>query len=133
MTTPEQASRFRQRINEQMERLRGLTAVVQGRSKLLAGSLYQRRRRCGKRQCRCFRGELHQHIALEVRREGRSEYASVAGLDMEEIAELVKHWRQFRRARKEIIGIFNEILAAVDGLGEARQTEIAEIRMAHRG
>ncbi len=134
MTADEQASRFRQRIGQHIERLRGLAEVVQGRSKLLAGSLYERKKRCGKMRCRCCRGELHQDIALAVRQEGRSYYASLVGLDMGEVRDLVNHWRQFRRSRREMIRIFKEIVAAVDGLGKLRQTQIGQVgRTVNRG
>lgn len=133
MTANEQASRFRQRIGRHIERLQQLAEMAQGRSRLLAGSLYQRRRKCGKARCQCFRGKLHQDIALSVRQNGRPHYSSVAGLDIGEIGRLVNDWRQFRRARREMIGIFKEILVAVDGLGKLRQTGIEQIRQtAHR-
>lgn len=124
MTANEQASGFRQRIGQHIERLDRLAEAAAGRSKLLAASLYQRRKKCGKARCQCVRGKLHQDIVLAVRQNGRPHYPTIAGLDMGEIGKWVNDWRQFRRARREMIAIFKEILAAVDGLGKLRQIQI---------
>lgn len=127
MTANEQASRFRQRIGQHKERFNRLAEVAAGRSKLLAGSLYQRRKKCGKARCKCVQGKLHEDIVLVVRQNGRPHYLTITGLDRREISKLVNDWRQFRRARREMIGIFKEILAAVDGLAELRQIQIKEL------
>lgn len=134
MTANEQASRLRQQIGQHIERLHRLAEVAVGRSGLLAGSLYQRRKKCGKARCQCVRGKLHQDIVLVVRQNGRPHYPTIAGLNMGEIGKWVNGWRQFRRARREMIGIFKGILATVDGLGKLRQIQIKRSgRIAQRG
>lgn len=40
--------------------------------RLMKGSLTQIRRRCGKSQCRCMRGQLHESLAITYKKEGKS-------------------------------------------------------------
>lgn len=128
MTANEQASRLRQRILQQSEWFTRSVEVVVGRSGLLAGSLYERGKRCGKAGCRCNRGSLHRGMVLAVRQRGRSYWVSLAGLDKQELARLVNHWKQFRRARREMIRTFKDILATADRLGKLRQIEPGQLR-----
>lgn len=40
--------------------------------KIIKGSLTRNRRRCGKPQCRCMRGELHESLAITYKRGQKS-------------------------------------------------------------
>jgi len=40
--------------------------------RLMKGSLTQIRRRCGKSQCRCMRGQLHESLAITYKKDGKS-------------------------------------------------------------
>src|SRR5512135_1332949 len=69
-------------MNQQLSSLRSQLLAVQhqlpqlleeclGRGPLLPGSLYTLRRKCGKPNCHCNRGELHESTVLSYRGQGR--------------------------------------------------------------
>jgi hypothetical protein len=66
---------------------------------LLRGTLLVRRRVCGKKGCRCTRGEKHEGLALQVSLEGRSRQFHVPR-DMEED---VRRWvAQYKEVRERL-------------------------------
>jgi len=64
---------------------------------ILHGSLLRRRRVCGKPNCRCARGELHEGLYLVVTEGGQSRQLYVP----ERFEQTVRHWiEQYRQVRK---------------------------------
>lgn len=49
---------------------------------MIRGSLWVKRRRCGKDNCRCAQGDLHESPALTYRVEGRSQTIVLADSDV---------------------------------------------------
>ena len=60
----EQLSSLRSQLLQAQQRLPQLLEECLGREPLLPGSLYTLRRKCGKPNCRCSRGELHEGTVL---------------------------------------------------------------------
>lgn len=119
-----QASRLRQRISQEARGLIYLAELAQERSEMLPGSLYERRRRCGKRGCRCVRGKLHKGTALAIRSGGRGRWVSLTGLEVEKVAGLTESYRRFRHTRAELVRAFGKLLRTFDELGRLRQVDI---------
>lgn len=124
MNKNHQASRCRQRIVGLLEHLCWLSKVAQERSGMLRASFYQRRRRCGKRGCRCARGKLHRSMALAIRSNGQSRLVSLEGVNMEKISEMVSNYRRFRQTRAKMVSTFGELLKMVDRMGKLREVEL---------
>lgn len=107
-----------------------LADVVQSRAPMVRASLYDYRRRCGSRGCRCERGELHNGRALSVSDGRRSRTVPLAGLDLAEVARRVEAYRQWREARAQIVRNIEEMLEVVDELGRLRTTPVERLRRA---
>jgi hypothetical protein len=60
-------------------RRRRLAAQLGRCGGLIRGSLVVNRRRCGKPQCRCAEGELHESLAFTFKSRGRSRLVHVPG------------------------------------------------------
>jgi len=60
-------------------RRRRLAAQLGRCGDLIRGSLVANRRRCGKPQCRCAQGELHESLAFTFKSGGRSRLVHVPG------------------------------------------------------
>ncbi|MGH3635336.1 MAG: DUF6788 family protein [Mycobacterium sp.] len=95
---------LRQRRHRIVSQIPDLQAVI-------AGSLQEQRRRCGKEGCRCMRGELHgpyQYLSLRVGRRTRMIYvpAEVAG----QVREAVTTSVEVHAALAEISAINLELL-----------------------
>lgn len=123
MISRERESKLCQDIHRRRENLDGIVNQLQGGNSMIRGSIYVRRRRCGKPRCRCVDGHLHEDRVLAVVRAGR---ASVRVLDpMEDAAteNAVDAWRQFRRCRGELIDACQGLVQAVDRLGRLREVK----------
>lgn len=120
MNLNERESNLRLIIRRHHEGLAAILGRLQGREPIIRGSVYTRRRRCGKLRCRCLRGHPHQDRVLAVRRAGR---VSVRGLDPAAdaaIEEGVAAWHGFRRQRGELAAACRGLLRAVDRLATLR-------------
>lgn len=119
----EAMSRLRQRLREELQKLHGLAEASLGSSGLLAGSLYERRRRCGRERCRCSRGPLHRSAALAVGSNGNRRLISLVGVDLDKVMELNLRWRHLRQARADMVRTFGELIVAFDELCRLRQVK----------
>lgn len=114
-------SQTRQRIASCYQSLGQILQWFGGREPLLKGSAYLRRRRCGKGGCRCAQGRLHQDKVLAIRRQGRIQIQSVKSGNGPGRLEAIRRWRQFQENRREFLKTMNQLLSAVDRLGQMRQ------------
>jgi hypothetical protein len=63
---------------------------------LIKGSLVVNRRRCGKPQCRCSQGHLHESMAITYKQKGRSVLLHVPA-DMESEATVaIRHYQRLK-------------------------------------
>jgi len=78
---------------------------------VIAGSLQEQRRRCGKEGCRCTRGELHgPYLYLSLRVGGRTQMLYVPAELAGEVREAVKTNAAIDSALGEISAINLELL-----------------------
>lgn len=66
---------------------------------VLRGVLFTLRRRCGKANCRCARGELHESPALAYPEGGRTKTLTLASSEVKEVAAAL---RRYERAKGEL-------------------------------
>jgi hypothetical protein len=104
-----------------VEHIGWLAKVSQGSSELLPGSIYRRRRRCGKPGCRCNRGHLHCDTVLAVNANGRRRLVSLTTADADKLGRLTWNWRQFQQTRRELEVTFERLLLVYDKLGRIRK------------
>jgi hypothetical protein len=69
------------------------------RDLVLRGSLYTMRRRCGKGNCRCRKGELHETPALSYRVGGQ---ARILTLRPEDVPRVKAATERYRRAKAQL-------------------------------
>lgn len=121
MNPKDRVSTLRLEIRRRQEHLVTVLGRLLGSEKLIAGSIYSRRRRCGKPLCRCVRGQLHEDRVLAVRRPGRVVVRCLDPVEDMATEEAVIAWRLFRRRRHELVETCQALLRAVDRLGHMRQ------------
>lgn len=114
-------SQLRQRICTELAYLGRLASVAQSRTEMLRASSYERRKLCGKAQCRCRQGMLHQEKVIAVRVGSAERLISSRGLHGGKLLELVSNWRHFRGARSRMVRTFQRLIEAFDQLGQHRQ------------
>lgn len=128
MSRREQESKLRLEIHRREQHLGALLQRLKSPRDLLAGSIFVRKRRCGKPGCRCVQGRLHSDRVFAVRRAGRLVLRILDPMEDASIEEGVASWRNFRRERRELKGACRDMIEAVDRLGRMRQMRFADAR-----
>ncbi len=125
----QQLSSLRSRLLDIQNQLQRLLEDCLGREPLLPGSLYTLRRKCGKPNCRCGRGELHESTVLSYRGQGRPRNISPPLGQLESLRTMTHDYRRCRQARAKIVRWQRQLLTLVDALEAARvQQGEAEFR-----
>lgn len=113
-------SQLRVQLRDAQRQLPALLEECFRREPLLPGSIYILRRKCGKANCRCTRGELHESTVLSYRGDGRPRNVS---LDNDQIGTLRKGtdgYRRAKQARAKLVRWQRQVLTLVDAIEAAR-------------
>jgi hypothetical protein len=113
-------SSLRQQLDQAQQLLPGLLEAGFERTPLLPGSLYTLRRKCGKKTCRCTRGQLHESTVLSYRGQGRSQNIIPAAEHLDTLRPMTQHYRQCRQARVQLRRWFANLLQLLDTLQTER-------------
>jgi hypothetical protein len=125
----QQLSPLRSRLLDLQHQLPKLLEECLGREPLLPGSLYTLRRKCGKPNCHCSRGELHESTVLSYRGQGRPRNISPPPEQLDSLRTMTHHYRRCRQARAKLVRWQRQLLKLVDALEAARvQQGEAEFR-----
>src|SRR6266852_3082824 len=125
----QQLSSLRSQLLQAQQRLPELLEECLGREPLLPGSLYTLRRKCGKPNCRCSRGELHESTVLSYRGQGRPRNISPPPEQLGSLRTMTHAYRRCRQARATLVRWHRQLLTLVDALEATRvQQGEAEFR-----
>lgn len=113
-------SSLRSQLTQAQQQLPGLLEDCFGREPLLPGSLYTLRRKCGKPNCRCTRGELHESTVLSYRGAGRPQNISPPAEQIDALRKMSDDYRRVRQARAKLVRWQRQLLALVNALQAAR-------------
>jgi hypothetical protein len=113
-------SSLRSQLNQAPQQLSALLELCFGRDALLPGSLYTLRRKCGKPNCRCTRGELHESTALSYRATGRPKNFLPPPEQIDTLRKMTDDYRRVRQARAKLVRWQRSLLQLVDALQAAR-------------
>ena len=95
----QQLSSLRSQLLKVQEQLPQLLGECLAREPLLPGSLYALRRKCGKPNCRCSRGEPHESTVLSYRGNGRPRNISPPPEQLGSLRSMTHAYRRCRQAR----------------------------------
>ena len=116
----QQLSSLRSQLLKLQEQLPHLLEVCLAREALLPGSLYALRRKCGKPNCRCSRGDLHESTVLSYRGQGRPRNISPPPEQLGSLRSMTNAYRRCRQARTELGRWQRQLLTLVDALEASR-------------
>jgi hypothetical protein len=122
-----EASRLRGELQEAWQHMGTLLGRLGGRRVLVRGTLYERRRRCGRQGCRCERGELHVAEAFSVSEAGKTKHLPLGGVNRQRLREGVENYRRFRAARRQLRAACRRLLALADQMEELRRVSLEEL------
>jgi len=113
-------SSLRSELLKTQQQLPQLLEECLAREPLLPGSLYTLRRKCGKPNCRCNRGELHESTVLSYRGQGRPRNISPLPEQLESLRAMTHNYRRCRQGRANLVRWQRQLLKLVDALEAAR-------------
>jgi hypothetical protein len=116
----QELSSLRSQLLKVQQQLPKLLEDCLGREPLLPGSVYTLRRKCGKPNCRCTRGQLHESTVLSYRGEGRPRNVSPPTEQLGSLRTMTQHYRRCRQARAKLVRWQLQLLKLVDALEAAR-------------
>ena len=116
----QEISSLRSELLKAQQQLPQLLDACLARGPLLPGSLYTLRRKCGKSNCRCNRGELHESTVLSYRGQGRPRNISPPPEQLESLRSMTLDYRRCRQARAKLVRWQRQLLELVDALEAAR-------------
>jgi hypothetical protein len=90
------------------------------REPLLPGSVYTLKRRCGKPNCRCARGHLHQTEVLSYRGGPRPRNVTPRPEQLKLFKQGTEAYRRFRQARAQLVKLQRQMLKLVDRIEAQR-------------
>ena len=113
-----ETSRLRQRLAQLgKEYQRQLEILLRERGPLIRGTFGTRRRVCGRPQCRCTEGQLHESKYLTASDRGRVRQVHVPASDEVRVAEGVRRYGRFGQARARLVESVRVQLKLIDQLG----------------
>jgi hypothetical protein len=120
--------KLRQQLSAKLSQLDSILEPAFEREPVFPGSIHVSAHRCGKLQCRCTHGELHEALRLQIRfKDGianrclSEEEAALWRPRTEAYRRVRKAERSFRRWQKEVLELLEAIERArrsTEGLGE---------------
>lgn len=121
-TAESEASRLRLQASRLIAERQSLEKVLLGRGPMLVGSLLERPRICGKKDCKCARGEPHPpglYISRLV--EGVSRHQFIRRADHDRARKEALAYKEFRQALRRWRAIGKELNGLWEVLEETRE------------
>lgn len=87
---------------------------------MVQGSFYLLRRKCGKPNCRCARGQLHATYVLTRSEQGKDRLYSVPKDQRASLRQWAAEYRRYQRARAVLAKRSGRLLVLVDAMAARR-------------
>jgi hypothetical protein len=113
-------SRRRQQLWRDYQALGRTLRWLQRDGPMVPGTLYLLRRKCGKPNCRCARGELHASWVLTRSESGHSRLYVVPADQRGGLRPLTREYRLWQLARARLVKQSAALVVWVDELAESR-------------
>ena len=121
-------SRCRQRIRQIVKEIGEAAEIIMQRKRLLRGTIYNMKRRCGKSGCRCTQGRLHATECLSTSIGGKTRMQALRKEEIPKAKEWSGNYKRFREACKKIEDLSRQLLDLSRKLQEAQVIEISRRR-----
>lgn len=89
-------------------------------ARLIPGSFYLMRRKCGHPTCHCARGQLHPAWVLTRSEAGRHKLYNVPAPERAQVRQQAGAWRRAQRARAQFVKQTAALLALADQIVQAQ-------------
>src|SRR5258706_3222429 len=113
-------SRLRQQLWRDYRALGRILRTLSAPELLTPGSFYLMRRKCGKPNCRCARGQLHPAWVLTRSEAGRHKLYSVPASERARLRQLAAAYRRWQQARAGFVNQTAALLSRADHLPQTQ-------------
>jgi plasmid stability protein len=120
----DQASQLRKQASQLIAEQRRLERVLLGHGSLLRGSLLERPKFCGKKGCKCTRGQPHPpSLYLSCLQDGTARHLFIRAADHHRAKREAGAYKEFRSALRRWRAIEKELNQIWEGLGALREED----------
>ena len=122
-TSADRASRLRQALKTLLDEYQRQLEALLPLRRLVKGSVYDLRTRCGKPSCHCAsdQGPLHTSPVISWSEHGKTRLRTLPSGELAHFRQLTENYRRFRQARAALVKLHQQILTQVDRLEVALQ------------
>lgn len=113
-------SRLRQQLRRAHDAVGRMLKHLLREAPMTPGSFYLQKRRCGKPNCRCARGQLHTAWVITRSHEGATRTFMVPAQERARLRQLTWEYRRYHRARALLTKRHGQVLALADQLAQRR-------------
>jgi hypothetical protein len=94
--------------------------VIRG---LVKGGIYKTKLKCGKKGCKCERGELHE-VWMHYRSEGgKTKTRTIRKEEVQEYERYTRNYQRYRQSRAELIKLHKKQIRLIDLIEEGLRKE----------
>ena len=116
----QQISRVRQEVSTLQGQIDEDLRHLLGCRSLLKGSLYRWQHTCGKKNCRCAQGTLHEHWVLSYyEKEGKLVKVYLTPQEVDLLEKSVEAHREFKKTRARLAKKHAQLLPLINDLEDA--------------
>ena len=112
-------SKDRRKILDCYEQMGQLVDTFVNRKPMLEGYVCVLKRKCGKPNCRCARGQLHPRLCLAYYQEGKMKIRQLSEAQHRQAERLAGRYRRMRTARAQWVKLSKDVLDRADRLQKA--------------
>lgn len=91
---------------------------------VVKGSVYELKRKCGRNNCACAKGEPHVSTALSFSDGGKKRLKLVPKGRVGEVTAMANRYRTLREARAQVVKLHKEMLTMMDEMEAMRREEV---------
>ena len=117
-------SKLRQSLAKIPDEIRKLSDPFFSDKPIIKGSVYELKRKCGKKGCKCTKGELHSRMVISSSEKGKTKLRVIPHGFLVEIQTKVKRYQEYRKARAQIVAVHKKMLQIIDEMEAIRREEI---------
>lgn len=117
-------SELRQELVRLAAEVRRLVEAFFSDAPVVAGSVYEMRRKCGKPTCRCAAGEPHARMVISSKEHGKTRLTVVPKESLVEVRIRAGRYRDLRQRRARLVIVLREMVAVMDEMERMRRAEV---------
>ncbi len=116
-------SSLRKRLRQLAQEVVRLIEPFMSDKPVVRGSLYELKRKCGRKNCACAEGAPHISTALSLTVDGRKRIRLVPKGDVRETKSKTERYRALRRSRARVVKLHGEMISLMDEMEAMRREE----------